>query len=149
MFEPLAKQRGCQRTQCFFVFVGSEPFFSPLDLPLGGMEPVVSVPVVAMVALMPEVPELSVAVVLVLDGVGAVPVAVMPVPVVSVELVPVVDEVTLVSVTAVSVLAFSSFLQAPRRASNDRTTRAFLMKLTPISLGMGDVSGARSRGAIV
>jgi pimeloyl-ACP methyl ester carboxylesterase len=111
-------------------FVGSPAFFSPLDLPLGGMEPVVSVPVVAIVALMPDVPEVSVAVVLVLDGIGAVPVAVMPVPVVSVELVPVVPvllDATPVSVTAVSVFAFSSFLQAVRRVTRDKRTRNFLI----------------------
>jgi len=127
MFEPLArKQRQCQRPQCFFVG-GLPPFFSPPDLPIGGT---VSVPVVAIVALVPDVPEVSVAVVLVFDGVG-------DVPVVSVELVvvvvPVVLEVTPVSVTAVSVLAFSSFLQAPRRASRARRTKNFLINGTPLT----------------
>ena len=38
------KQRECQSAQYFFVFflAGSEVFFSPLVLPLGGFEPVVS-----------------------------------------------------------------------------------------------------------
>ena len=135
MFEPLArKQRECQRHQCFFVFVGSVRFFSPLDLPVGGMEPVVSVAVVAIVDVVPVV---SVAVVLVLD------VAVIPV---SVELV--VVAVTVVSVTAVSVLAFSSFLQATKSASKERSTRTFLIDSLLNAWGW-DVSGVRSRGAIV
>src|SRR5438067_1424015 len=87
-----------------------------------------------MVAFMPDVPEVSVAVVL--DGIGAVPVAVMPVPVVSVELVPVVPvllDVTPVSVTAVSVFAFSCFLQPVRRMTRDKRTRNFLICGTPLT----------------
>jgi hypothetical protein len=143
------KQRECQSTQDFFVFffAGSADFFSPLDLPVGGTEPVVSVPVVPMVAFMPDVPEVSD----MLEGIGAVPVAVIPVPVVSVELVPVVPvllDVTPVSVTAVSVFAFSSFLQAVRRTTRDNRMRRFLMGGTPLTRA-GNVSAGRSRGAIV
>jgi hypothetical protein len=141
------------RGQCFFVFfAGSAAFFSPLVLPLGGMDPVVSVPVVAIVALMPEVPEVSVDVTLVPVADGAVPVAVIPVPVVSVVLVvvePDVADVTPVSVAAVSVFAFSSFLHAATRATASRTMRNFLMIGTPHLRGAGNVSAVRSRGAIV
>src|SRR5581483_9830045 len=129
------KQRECQPRphQCFFVFVGSPPFFSPLVLPLGAD----SVPVVAIVALMPDVADVSV--VLVLDE-GAVPVAVIPVPVVSVELVPVVAvellDVIAVSVTAVSVFAFSSFLHPmadiiSAAIASAASPRDFLMTGTP------------------
>jgi hypothetical protein len=136
------KQRECQPRphQCFFVFVGSPPFFSPLVLPLEA-DPAVSVPVVAIVALMPDIADGSVAVVLVLDE-GAVPVAIIPVPVVSVELVPVVAvellDVIAVSVTAVSVFAFSSFLHPMANIisaaiASAASPRDFLMTGTPSS----------------
>jgi hypothetical protein len=118
----------------FDFFVGSAAFFFS-----------VVVPVVADVALVAVVPEVSVPVVI-----APVPVAVIPVPVVSVELVVVVAvlEVTPVSVTAVSVLAFSSFLQPASRETANKTIRNFRMSGTPLTLGR-DVSDGRSRGAIV
>jgi len=122
----------------FDFFVGSPAFFSPLFLPLGAIDPVVSVPVVAIVDVVPDVPEVSV------------PVVITPVPVISVELVPVVAvlEVTPVSVTAVSVFAFSSFLQPASSETANKTIRNLRMSGTPLTLGR-DVSVGRSRGAIV
>jgi hypothetical protein len=113
---------------------------------------VVDVPVV-------DVPVVVVVVTLVL-AVSVVP-TVLTTPVVSVVVAVAPVEVTLVSTAAVSVLTFSSFLQekaksATRPIARSVRTRFFFIRKTPfesdekpeIDYGK-DVSGVRSRGAIV
>jgi hypothetical protein len=112
---------------------------------------------------------LDVPLVPIVPDVPLVSVDVMPVPLVAdisvVDIVPVVDEVSVVDIVlvipvsdaAVSVLAFSSFLQPNAKIATARRERnvsvrdffiSFLLKYFAENRG-GNVSAARSRGAIV